>query len=356
MTQYSNAFEGQAIGTTLTTANSGGVGNGTAFNLVQTGGAPSLTYSPVGKVHGTRGVRAILTASDKFYLRTDLATAAAQLSGRFYFTLNSLPGVAQNLMYVADGASAQKFALGILSGSVFRVVNAAGATLGQTPAALTAGVAYRVEYQWKKGTSTTDGQMAVQLYVGDQTTAYWTYSATNVNVGVSDANSHYLGDGSNHVLDLTLDSFLLDDATQTPLGPLVATAAASLVPTYVASNAGGFTLYGTPPDGPTGLADTDDATGMRSGDSPASATLLLGLGGTLAAGNASIVVRLSKADNTTVGTVKVGLLNAAGTLIAAEQTFTVTTTPTDYTYALTTAENNALTTRSGLQLRIIASA
>jgi hypothetical protein len=66
--------------------------------------------------------------------------------------------------------------------------------------------------------------------------------------------------------------------------------------------------------------------------------------------------RMSKRDNTTTATVKITLLNSAGAAVGAEQTYTLTTTPTDYPYSLTSTENSNLTVRSGLQWRIIATA
>jgi hypothetical protein len=78
--------------------------------------------------------------------------------------------------------------------------------------------------------------------------------------------------------------------------------------------------------------------------------------GNLTPGSLTVTPRMAKRDTSTTATAKVTLLNSAGTAVAAEQTYTLTTTPTDYPYALTTTEANALTNRSGLQWRIIASA
>ena len=356
MTQYTQTAEGGTDATAITVGNSGGA-SGTAFGLVSKTGAATLNFSTVGKAHGTLGYRAVSTGgtTDKFSLRTDF-TGSDIFADRTYFTLNALPSQAQDLVSYFDAASAHLFQISLTAGNLIRAANATGATLGTNGPALTAGTLYRVEAQWRKGTTTTDGQVAVQLFAGDSTTALWTVGPlTNVNVGITQLKYKYLGDNTApRTLDATFDSLLLDDATQTAVGPYIAVATASVAPTSVVSGTG-WTAVGAA-DIPTALANASDATYALSADSPAASTLIVGTNGNLGTGSIVVTPRMSKRDTTTVGTAKVTLLNSAGTPVAAEQTYTLTTTPTDYPYSLTSAENNALTSRSGLQWRIIATA
>jgi len=357
MTQYTQTAEGGTAGAGVSVANSGGAGD-TAFSLVSLAGAATWTYSATGKAHGSLGYRFQDpgASTDKGYARTTMTAGTNQLADRTYFTLNTLPTTAQDMVIFYDTTtSAKLFSVGMLSGGIIRCSNSAGATLSQFGTALTAGTVYRVESQWKKGTTTTDGQLAVQLYAGDSTTALWTYSAVNISVGTTQAQYKWLGDNNGtHATDITYDSILLDDATQTALGPYIATATASVTPTSVVTGTG-WTAVGAA-DIPTALADASDTTYALSADSPAASTLIVQTSGNLGTGSIVVTPRMSKRDTTTVGTARVTLLNSAGTAVAAEQTYTLSTTPTDYPYSLTSAENNALTSRSGLQWRIIATA
>ena len=355
MTQYTQTAEGGTDGTAISTANSGGA-SGTAFGLVSKAGVATLNYSTVGKAHGTLGYRAVSTGAttDKFYLRTDFA-GSDQFADRTYFTLNALPSQAQDLISYVDTAAAHLFQISLLGGNTIRVANAVGTTLGSYATVLTAGTLYRVETQWRKGTTTTDGQVAAQLFAGDSTTALWTYSATNVNVGITQLKYKWLGDNTApRTLDATFDSLLLDDATQTAVGPYIATATASVVPTSVVSGTG-WTAVGAA-DIPTALADASDATYALSSDTPVNLTFITQTNANLNTGSVILTPRMCKRDATTVATAKVTLLNSAGTPVAAEQTYTLTTTFTDYPYSLTSAENNALTNRAGLQFRVIVNA
>lgn len=356
MTIYQNTFDG-TDGAAATISSLGSSGD--APSLVSKAGAATWTYAVIGKYSGATGLRFLDpgAATDKGYTRFTIA-ATAQMRGRVYFTLNSLPSTAQNLVVILDTAAAQQFAFGLLGGNVLRAVNAAGASLGSSSPALTAETRYRLEWQWKVGTTTTDGQLAAQLYVGASTTALWTYSATNVNVGTVNSMYVWLGDNnSTHPSDFTYDNFYLDDAAQTPAvgaysGPVTATLTAG----PIVSNAGGFTKLGTAVDTAAGLADSDDTTGIQSPTAPVNAVTFLELPGLLAAGAPSFTVRASKLDTSTTGTLKAQLCYPDGTAAAAEQTFTLTTAAADYTYSLTTAEANALTTRANLQLKVTANA
>ena len=357
MTQYTQTAEGGTAGTAVTVGNSGGA-SGQAFSLVSLAGTATATYSATGKSHGGLGYRIqnAGTATDKIYLRTTLPAGVDQFAERTYFTLNSLPNTAQNLIIFYDtSTSTQLCAIGLLANNTLRSISASGATLGTYATALTAGTLYRVETQWRKGTTTTDGQFAVQLFAGDSTTALWTYSATNVNVGTTQFQIKWIAEGSfSRPLDATFDSILIDDATQTAVGPFSAAPTATITPTSVVSGTG-WTAVGAA-DIPTALADASDTTYALSPDSPAASTLIVQTSGTLNTGSVIVTPRMSKRDTTTTATAKVTLLNSAGTAVAAEQTYTLTTTATDYPYSLTTAENNALTVRSGLQWRVIATA
>jgi len=358
MTQYSQTAEGGTAGANVTIGNSGGA-SGFAFSLVSLNGTATVTYSATGKAHGSLGYRAQNpgTATDKFYIRTSLPAGVDQFSDRTYFTVNgSIPTVACNILqFMATDGSTNMLSMGFLSNGTLRVASASGATLSSYATALTSGTLYRIETQWHKGTTTTDGQLAVQLYIGDGTTALWTYSATNVNVGVLQFKDKWLGEGSfNHPIDITFDDILLDDASQTALGPFVNPATTSIVPTSLVSGTG-WTVVGAA-DIPTALSDASDATYAVSPDGPVNSTLIIQTNGNLTPGSLTVTPRLAKRDTSTTATAKVTLLSSGGLPVAAEQTYTLTTTATDYPYTLTTAEANALTSRSGLQWRIIANA
>ncbi len=354
MTQYTHTAEGGTDGAAVTVGNSGG-GSGDPFGLVQIAGAGSVTYSSVGKAHGNLGYRLTGTgaAADRVYVRT-VITSTSQASVRLYFTLNTLPSKAQNLFVLTDGTS-QLMGVGLLAGNTMRVIDAAGASLGTYATVLSTNTLYRLEFSWKKGTSTTDGQIAAKVFLGDATTEVFSYAATNVNAGT--VNAQHLNNGvttGSAIIDMTLDTILVDDAQQTFLGPNVVAPTAAVVPAAVVSGTGWTAVGGS--DIPTALADGLDSSYALSPDTPVNSTLIVQSAGNLTSGNVVVTPRMSKRDTSTVATAKVTLLNSAGTAVAAEQTYTLTTSPTTYTYSLTSAENTALTSRSAPQWRIIANA
>jgi hypothetical protein len=159
--------------------------------------------------------------TDLYRYRWDFATdSGGMCSYRIYFTLNSLPSVAQD-MVILTSASGQGFKIQITSANTFRLTNRVGATLGTYGTTLTAGTVYRAEVQVKKGTGTGDGQGAAQLYAGDSTSSLFTYGpVTNIDVGTTDWSQFQLGENiSGRTINVTFDDILLDNTIQTPLGP-----------------------------------------------------------------------------------------------------------------------------------------
>lgn len=356
MTQYTHTAEGGTDGGAVTAGNSGGA-SGNAFTLVQLAGAASATYSTVGKAHGSLGyrVQSLGGSTDRFYLQTNVG-GTGLFSGRIYFTLNALPSQAQNVFRLTGSSgSANLMAVGLLAGNTMRVIDAAGATLGSYATALTAGASYRLEYAWAKGTGTTDGQIAAKLFAGESQTPLYSYASTSVNAGTVNPTQMYIGAyTSANVLDMTVDTILYDDSVQTFLGPLAVPPTNAVVPSTVISGTG-WTAVGAS-DIPAALADGLDSSYAQSPDSPTNSTLIVSTSGNLADGNVVVTPRMSKRDSTTTATAVVTLLDSNGNPVAAAQTYTLTTSPKDYPYSLSSAENAALTNRSGLQWRIVASA
>jgi hypothetical protein len=159
--------------------------------------------------------------TDLYRYRWDFATdSGGMCSYRIYFTLNSLPSVAQD-MVILTSASGQGFKIQITSANTFRLTNRVGATLGTYGTTLTAGTVYRAEVQVKKGTGTGDGQGAAQLYAGDSTSSLFTYGpVTNIDVGTTDWSQFELGENiSGRTINVTFDDVLMDNTVQTMLGP-----------------------------------------------------------------------------------------------------------------------------------------
>lgn len=194
MPTISNTAEGGTNGTTVTTGNSGG-GSGTACSTVTVGATATLQFSNVSP--------APLKGSMSFYM----AHASSEQTVMWWALATTSRTVLRTYWRFTGAVSAQDSLLSIRhsSGNMVTLVrettdkliiqNAAGAniTASRSTNALVAGTTYRIEVEVNKGTGTNNGLLGYAYYVGDSSTAEFSWTASNVNAGTADVSHVRLG-------------------------------------------------------------------------------------------------------------------------------------------------------------------
>ncbi len=212
-----NTAEGGTNGVIPTTANTGG-SSGDAFGQITTVGVPTYTFANNVASHGTLSYRVVGIAADtaKFYLYNTGSSSGAL---RIYIYFNVLPSASQSLLAFQNTTFTQVASVGINSSNKL-IVQDSAATLYTAANAVVANTWYRLELQASSGTTTTDGVVNFQYYVGDGTTVQGSSASTTANTGTTNLIRGYFGKlNSTPTLDANFDSFGYDDTTITPLGP-----------------------------------------------------------------------------------------------------------------------------------------
>lgn len=221
MTQLGNTFEGQTTGTALTTGNSGG-GSGSAFDILSVAGTQTATYDSSRRAHGTNGLHITGAATSTCIPRWTVGFSGSSMAARLYVNYASIGGACDLAAFRSSASSGFPVTIGLSATGQLLVKNNAAATV-KTFAALTADTWYRVEWQATKGTTTGDGFIACQYYLGDSATPVEaSYSSSATNAGTTDLDEFRFGKlTSAPAADLYFDSILVDNSTASPLGPLV---------------------------------------------------------------------------------------------------------------------------------------
>lgn len=204
-----NSFEGGSQGTTPSPANSGGA-SGDAFNVVQntTG---TIIYDGTNPAHGSGlGVQIVTEAAvTPTYMAwtTALGTLSTNqtLYGRFYYVAPGTPTSSARLIQILNGTT---MLCGLVHASGAGTLNlratgdVSSGTLSNT--ALTAGVLYRIEFQFDGiGGGAGAGSATARLFLGDSTTQTGTDATTTaanfgslapnaVRFGITTANASTL--------------------------------------------------------------------------------------------------------------------------------------------------------------------
>lgn len=262
MTTQNMHFEGQTNGTGVTIANSTTYGDSPASRVDATNG--TVKYSTVTAAHGTRSVELAMTAGSTSCL-LDVALGgmnSATVGARTYLKLGSVPSAAVRIMQARSTAGADFGGFNFYTDGTIAATDLAGAVLSRSSATtqvIDPTVWYRFEYVWK--ISTTAGSFKAAVYVGDSTSAWFSYtSATNLNTGSVNIGEVRSGKASNtgtiganwYVDDLSVS----DTATgfigaYAAAGPSIATAItpgyAKLDATGSAAVSGGALTYSVSP-------------------------------------------------------------------------------------------------------------
>lgn len=159
MTTKRNSSEGGTAGLTLTTANSGGA-SGDAWDAF--GGSVDPQFSTTHPIAGTKSISYPAAASQTSFHRWT-TFAGDTLETRHYFWLDQIPTPSTEILQLRS-VSARAAAVYVTNTAHIDFQDAAQASQFMSTATLTAGAGYYLRVWAKRGSSTTDGQMQLDLY------------------------------------------------------------------------------------------------------------------------------------------------------------------------------------------------
>jgi hypothetical protein len=218
MVARTNSAEGGTNGTGVTTGNSGGA-SGTAWELVNLGTGGAIAFSNVTPKEGSLCYLCTPASSQQQFLRwTEAAADSAMLS--VYIRFATLPG-ATSYYLALRSTSAQTCQMTISSTGRVAVQDAASTVLSTSAVGevITIDTWYRLELRGVKGTTSSNGTIQAAFYLGDSTTAIWSYSSATVDAGTAQIVNTRIGRSSSGVADTTpyrLDALQFWTGTDTP--------------------------------------------------------------------------------------------------------------------------------------------
>ncbi|MEO5950700.1 MAG: hypothetical protein ABIQ04_04595 [Candidatus Saccharimonadales bacterium] len=228
---HQNTAEGQPNSTGLTRANSGG-GSGTAFDIVSLNGSASVIYSNFPTMHGNRSYYSFCsTSTDWFVLAFNNQVNDMTGAYRFYVYLNSMSSATTDIAYTRSATSSvAKVQIG--NTGILSVCDSTGAAIkafSTTP--LTTATWYRIEQQCTVGTSTTNGTINTQYFLGDSLTPLDSYSVSNVNTGTTPIIDCRFGkiSSTQGTMNAYWDDIAFTSGNMYPIGPASVQATTSWV-------------------------------------------------------------------------------------------------------------------------------
>lgn len=347
MASVLNTASGGVVGATVTTANSGGA-SGNAFDFLDVTG--SLIFSNV-QAHGTNSYHATGTGTKVTFGWAGSAIIPSKLqSYRSYVRLGSIPTVETQII---TPWNATQYIAGVNLGvdGKLRVTARGGTVLFTTATVLALTTYYRIELSVEVGTTSSNGVIRFGLYSGDSLTALDTYTNSTADLGTTDVVSWRMGKiGTTGNFESWWDSIEVNMSSSTLLGPFNVSVPV-IRPSTLVDNSGTWSNVGGAASIPAALADESDATYAQTPPAPANATMTLGMDARLGSGTPTVTVRLAASASTPATYSDVALMQ--GTTVVATRNFgPLSTSPTDYSFTLTSGETAAITDRSQLRLRI----
>lgn len=222
MAFFHNSFEGTTNAVALTQGSGGNTGgsSGDYFPTITTSGTVTLEGSTAQAAHGTKSMHINGSNPSTGYVRyTSLGTAS--IGGYIYYRWNgSLPAVTGDF-FAARNASTGSFSIGVSSGNLIQVKNAAGTTLnsgGWTVPSHSGTQWYRIEFECTPNASATTGVLTVRLYALDSATILtgMTYTASNVDMGSANIDHIRVGKITSAIaLEMYIDDIALNTGTTT---------------------------------------------------------------------------------------------------------------------------------------------
>lgn len=231
-----NAESGLANGTAVTTSNSGGTAGDAMDNLsIGASGNSSLTVTTTNPIQGTRSYLVHHAASEACAWMWTYAAGIGQVSGAMDLDLSdfaSAPTTNFQLMIIRGSGSVGARVYMDTSRRLFVQSQATGTTItGMTTSILPTSGTVTLNLVCSTGTTTTDGVIKFQYFLGSSTSAAETFTATNVNTGAgADLTSVQFGctgASSTWTGDFKIDNLRANDGTTTMLGAVASTSTGS---------------------------------------------------------------------------------------------------------------------------------
>lgn len=258
MAAISNTAEGGTQDVEPTTANTGGL-SGDAANLVTVGSGNAITFSTTNPAHGNMSYQFAYGTTAPGSLRWNLSEAG-RVVHCFYVRLSSLPAAFEYLGAIRHSAGNMCIATINASGK-FVMQNSAGSAIAASAAPNTFPVNQyvRVEIAVTKGTTTTDGIIEYAYYLGDATTAVYSWSSNTQNTGTNNVNQVVIGRNATGTESRTVwyDTITARSQSSGWVGPQVAVTS----------------IINTAEGGTNGTVPTTANTGGASGDAAAVVTV-----------------------------------------------------------------------------------
>jgi hypothetical protein len=201
MAELRNDFEGRAVGTVVSAANSGGAAWRNAFDSV--GGPPASGFLAFDNTHaGAHGAQALKigtagTAGPVGCVWTTSAGTMNTVWARCYAYFTANPSAETRVMDCGNAAQTLLFGgVSLLATGKLSGFNSAGASLVATTASV--GLNQWIRIEMKVVVSATVGQVEVKLFNGtavdDVTPTETKTSAASANTGTAPAGNYRLGD------------------------------------------------------------------------------------------------------------------------------------------------------------------
>lgn len=350
MASILNTATGGAVGATVTTANSGGA-SGTAFDYLDVTGTLTVNATAA---HGTNSyeARGIGTRSAFGWAASAVIPSKLQ-SYRTYLRITEMPTV--DTQIITPWNSTQSVASVTLGADgKLRLAARGGTVISTTTSVLSLNVWYRIELSVEIGTTSTNGVIRFALYNGDTVSPLETaYTSSTVDLGTTDVMSWRMGKiTTTGNATLLFDSIEVNMSSSTLLGPY-AVGVPVIRPSTLESNPGTWSNVGGSSSIASALADELDGTYAQTPPAPANAAFTVGMNGRLGSGTPTVTVRLGASAVTPATYTDVALMQ--GSTVIATRTFgPLATSPTDYSFTLTSGEAANITDRSLLRLRFTA--
>lgn len=324
---YSNSFEGGTNGTTITTANSGGV-SGDAFDSTAIGTGSTLTYDTSKAAHGTTSALATTngSASAAAAFVKFLPSASSRIATHLYINLNTLPATTTPMVVFSPRSGTTiSVRVAVTQTGTVQLRDPSNTVMWTSTATVSPGTWYRCEFQSVLNGDTT-GNASVQLFTLDSLTALDAAS----NVAMTGLPTTYdriyagIAIGSAAVFSVNVDDFALKpDAS--PIGPYGAGYLAGSL-TLGGGATASFTATGTldVSASPTAQANTQStgaltlaATGTGSATAAASASLSLAASGAWTVGASGSLTLASNATPRAAASAT-GALALSGSLVGSQ--------------------------------------
>lgn len=209
MTTWANNLNGISSGTTVTTANSGGV-SGTAFNAISIPTGGSVTAQTTAAYEGAAGLQIVYPSGSATagYVDWNISQSiGTRFAASTMFRMAAIPTV-QDRMVVLGSMSIEIDTSG-------RFLVKGGSTVLATSAATTANTWVFVQFAATSNASTTAGRVEAKLYAADGTSLLDYDSGASVNAGTSSPVGIFWGRGSSGVNNGATHSFDLLAADNT---------------------------------------------------------------------------------------------------------------------------------------------